>query len=646
MSIVTILRVAAAIAGLSIGVGAQSGPGEVGQWEGPYDLSYILPFDPDTGLVYAPTVLEIVHLTVLPPRAPGLVADSHYAGKVLFITDRATPAASPDPSDPAAWEQQQQPTFVWIPDRSLNIEHVMVPNTAYEDVFCCAQTCLADGTTVTVGGLNRPLGGGPASRLGHGQSFRLRTDVAQWMGDLAWEKVTGSQSSQRYYPSAVLRNDGALIALGHTSLPPGNQELQREYLTNLVWGAAIDNLIGTGTPGSGPYCSGTALLNTRDYPKVHLLSNRDLMWVDGATSPAQGSKHVSWFVKVSDPAECAVTPDNPYRWRQGLPSLDPAQASQAGGNSVHLITRDRIDPVNGPKVETIYTIGGTRPGEEDKPCPCGTADASAIVHRMRNPSPTAVWEWSDGNPLSPPNLTYSRVNCVAVILLDGSIVVIGGTARDGSPMDCPSPNPSAIGCVHRRTPELLRPIEVFGASLTDPSFVQQWLPMAEQAHKRQYHSVGGLLPDGSVVSAGGTYNGPLGPPGQGQPDPDDHRRSVERFRPPYHFQARPSITIPPLNDTLEYGQFSTMTVYLAPGRTVSRVALLRNTSMTHAVDFNQRYVELQVNSVLPSGGEFAVTVTPDYDDFALPPGWYHLTVVDDLNIPSPAIWVHIAPLGS
>jgi len=584
--------------------------------------------------------MEIVHASVLPPHSAEFASDSYYAGKVLFIPDRFTPEPS-DPGDPDPWEEKPQPTYVWLPDRPLNIEHVMVPNTPEEDLFCCAQTFTEDGTLMTVGGLNRLLGGGGSIRVGHGQSYRLRTDTAQWMGDLAWEKVAGSQSSPRWYPSAVMLDDGSLVALGHGGLPVGNQEQQREVFSAGMWGSTIDNLIGTGVVGGSSWCSGAGLLNLRDYPKVHLLSNRYLMWVDGATSPAQGSKHVSWFLKVNDTPECSTPAGNAFRWQQGLPALDPVQAMQAGGNSVHLITRDRIDPVGGPKVETIYSIGGTRWGEDDKPCPCGTADATAIVHRIRNPSPTAVWEYSDGNPLSPPNLNYSRVNCVSVILLDGSILVMGGTARDGSPSNCPSPNPSAQGCLHRRIPERLRPIEVFGANLNDTGFTQQWVAMAEQSQNRQYHSVGGLLPDGTVFSAGGTYNGPLGPPNPGDADPDDHRRSVERFRPPYYFAGQPMITAPPPGNSIEHNIQTTLTVRMAPGRSVARIALLRNNSMTHGVDFNQKYVELQVNQDIAAGIEHFVLFTPDYDGSALPPGWYLLTVVDSAQLPSRAVWVYL-----
>ena len=73
------------------------------------------------------------------------------------------------------------------------------------------------------------------------------------------------------------------------------------------------------------------------------------------------------------------------------------------------------------------------------------------------------------------------------------------------------------------------------------------------------------------------------------------------------------------------------------------VALLRNNSVTHGVDMSQRYVELALADEFQAVGtrRYQVSVQMPIDGYYAPPGYYMLVVVDTLNKPSHAVWIHL-----
>jgi galactose oxidase len=139
--------------------------------------------------------------------------------------------------------------------------------------------------------------------------------------------------------------------------------------------------------------------------------------------------------------------------------------------------------------------------------------------------------------------------------------------------------------------------------------------MASQVARRGYHSTSLLLPDGRVLSAGSDdFVAP------------DMSQTVEIYSPPYLFQGtRPTITSAPTS--LKYNAAFTITT--ADAATITRVALIRPGSVTHADDFDQRYVDLAfttgvgvVNATAPLSGNYA------------PPGYYMLVIVNSSGVPS------------
>jgi hypothetical protein len=147
-----------------------------------------------------------------------------------------------------------------------------------------------------------------------------------------------------------------------------------------------------------------------------------------------------------------------------------------------------------------------------------------------------------------------------------------------------------------------------------------WTKMAAQTAPRMYHSTALLLPDGRVLSAGQSSG--------------KYEKTGEIFSPPYLFKgARPVISKAP--GTLSYRQ--TFTVTTPQAASISQVALVRATAVTHSNNFDQRYVKCTFST---SSGTLRVTSPPDAN--YAPPGWYMLFLVNSTGVPSVATWVQVS----
>lgn len=150
-----------------------------------------------------------------------------------------------------------------------------------------------------------------------------------------------------------------------------------------------------------------------------------------------------------------------------------------------------------------------------------------------------------------------------------------------------------------------------------------WRETAASAVFRGYHSSTALMQAGTVFTAGSGAPGPrIG-------------LDAEVFYPPYLFQQdasgsvladRPRI-ISISDDTLGYGD--TIDIQIGDGVVVSSVSVIGLSSTTHSFDSNQRFLKLDftntangVQALIPSNGNL------------MPPGYYHLHIVDDSGVPS------------
>jgi hypothetical protein len=155
-----------------------------------------------------------------------------------------------------------------------------------------------------------------------------------------------------------------------------------------------------------------------------------------------------------------------------------------------------------------------------------------------------------------------------------------------------------------------------------------WEGLATMYIARQYHSTALLLPDGTVLLAGGEGHGTVVP--------------YETFKPPYLFAVhpRPEWLLPDQLEDIAHGGTYQAGYQIGVGGAITKVVLIRAGSVTHHFDQDQRYYEMPA-TVDELQSLVSFTVTDDKDE--LPPGYYMAFLVSDQSVPSHARWLRVTP---
>ena len=162
---------------------------------------------------------------------------------------------------------------------------------------------------------------------------------------------------------------------------------------------------------------------------------------------------------------------------------------------------------------------------------------------------------------------------------------------------------------------------VLQSEMWDPD-TETWTPLTPMQTPRLYHSTALLLPDGRVLVAGG-----------GRLAPAVDYPNAEIYSPPYLFNgARPTITSAPSSTT--YG--ANMTVNTPDAAAISSVSFVRLSSVTHAINTDQRYIPLTFTQ-----GQNSLTVQAPTNANIAPPGYYMLFILNGNGVPSVAKIVQI-----
>jgi galactose oxidase len=306
----------------------------------------------------------------------------------------------------------------------------------------------------------------------------------------------------------------------------------------------------------------------------------------------------------------------------------PVQLTQhldTAGNGVWVpfANRDNNDAKDyGPSV--LYTEA---PGEVGKILYIGGGNPpTKEVEILDFSVPMPQWKSTD-------SMHFMRRHHNATLLPDGTILVMGGTQGAGAKI---------LGEVlgfNDLTPG--QPIR--SAELWDPKKPagEKWTVMAQAGVDRCYHSTAVLLPDATVLSAGG---GEYSPKNDGNANlPEDSHRDAQIFAPPYLFlpngtrAPRPVITHAPPD--VKYGdQFPVVT---APDQ-VGKVTWIRLSSVTHTFNTNQRINFLDYKTD-PTAAVPTIKVTAPANANLCPPGHYLLFVLSKTGVPSTASIVRIHP---
>ncbi|HEY4640465.1 MAG TPA: galactose oxidase early set domain-containing protein [Thermoanaerobaculia bacterium] len=239
--------------------------------------------------------------------------------------------------------------------------------------------------------------------------------------------------------------------------------------------------------------------------------------------------------------------------------------------------------------------------------------------------PVATAETIDLNEQDPQwkatgSMANRRRQMNATILADGTVLATGGS--------------SGHGFNNTTTP-------VFDAELWDPA-TGKWTTMARASVIRVYHAISLLLPDATVLDAGGGLPPWGDPPPKVPPgappgtiyEPGPFHADAQIYSPPYLFKGnRPAISSAP--SKVKYGE--TFTVTTPDAGSIESVTWIRPGSVTHAFDESQRFMRLAFKTY---DGKLSVTA-PDRDTIS-PPGPYMLFILNRAGVPSVAKFVFIS----
>jgi Domain of unknown function (DUF1929)/Legume lectin domain/Glyoxal oxidase N-terminus/Chitobiase/beta-hexosaminidase C-terminal domain/PKD domain len=241
-------------------------------------------------------------------------------------------------------------------------------------------------------------------------------------------------------------------------------------------------------------------------------------------------------------------------------------------------------PANGYKPK-VMILGGGNPA---------TATTEIIDLSVATP------KWVFG-----PNMSAPRIEMNATLLPTGKVLASGGSLNDEDLTTA-----------------------ALGADLYDPN-TNMFTSAGTEAFARLYHSVSLLMPDATVLVAGGN-------PQRGTFEPH-----MEIYSPAYLFNpdgssaTRPTITSV---STPVVGYNSDFSVQTPDAASISTVVLMKNGAVTHAFNMDQRYVGLSFTA-----GSGVLNVTGPPNGSIAPPGYYMLFLVNNAGVPSVAKIVQISP---
>ena len=351
---------------------------------------------------------------------------------------------------------------------------------------------------------------------------------------------TANMAHGRWYPTVLTLSDGRIMTFSGLN-EDGKTNATVEFYT-----------VGSGW--STPFGS----FWTPDlYPRLHLLPNGDVFYSGNQTQS-----------KLFNPSTAT--------W-----NTDVATTNYSGkrlyGTSVLL----PLTPGNNYDPKVII-MGGGNPA----------TDTTEIIDMGAS---TPAWQYG-------PNMSEARIEMNAVILPNGNVLALGGSADDED----------------TSTASL-------NADLYDP-MSNTFTSAGANAYPRLYHSVALLLPNATVWLAGGN------------PSRGTYQQEMEIYQPAYLFNpdgtmaTQPTITSAP--SSISYG--NTFSVTTPNAASISSVVLVRNGTVTHAFGMDQREVGL---SFTAGSGTLTVTAPPNGE--IAPPGYYMLFLVNNAGVPSVADFVQV-----
>ena len=511
-----------------------------------------------------------VHATLLPIGAKGKVL---MTGGSEHNRDQG--ATDETPVDPMEVDR----TAIYDVDARTDAVKISSPTT---DVFCSGHAFIGDGRWLIAGGTESwggAAGGGPGGGHVH-QHGNFGGEQACWLFNYirsTWERaadltfeVGPGKGGGRWYPSLITLPSGDVVAFGgHPSRRSNNwheNDIPERYSATGNFWSRYPNAI---------HFDPTSALPSTWYPRISLLRNG---WI---------------FITTTHDNRCRFFDSNTGNL-VGPEILPPVAPYNSGWN--YSVIQLPLLPSDGYR-SRVMAVNGVQPVFIEL-----NVDAGA-------PTPA----WANAGARQGSASVKARTFSCPVYLPTGQILISGGING--------SSDTAAV-----KEPEIFTPNIDWATRSYNAGDVGTWVTIEEPAQiARNYHSVALLLPDGSVMAAGSNIDGQDGDPSMvGQ-------RNIELFLPLYFSNpARPQIVDAP--ELLHYGDtsFTVETGSVAQAASIRKVALVRCGSVTHAGDFDQRYVALAFAN---TAGSADLQVTLPNDPGVLPPGFYMLWIVDSADLP-------------
>jgi hypothetical protein len=223
----------------------------------------------------------------------------------------------------------------------------------------------------------------------------------------------------------------------------------------------------------------------------------------------------------------------------------------------------------------------------------GGRDNKATIIDIRGAAPVVT---------SAPAMAHVRSWPGVTVLADGRVAVTGGSA----------------------TPNVADQV-AYRMELFDPTS-QSWSVGPPAQRMRLYHSTSLLLPDGSLLTAGG-----------GAPGPQTNL-NAEIYYPPYLFKtdgsraSRPTIS----NAPTVVNPLASLSLTSPQASSIKRITMVATGSVTHSIDMNQRFMELSFSR---QGSTLVAKLPANAAD--TPPGFYMVFAIDKAGTPSVARIVRV-----
>ncbi len=275
-----------------------------------------------------------------------------------------------------------------------------------------------------------------------------------------------------------------------------------------------------------------------------------------------------------------------------------------------------------------------------------------------------------------PPMTFKRTHAMSTLLANGQVLVTGGQQNGGE-----SATGSTFAWEKTVNSETLWNLDlaVKTAEIYNPT-TNSFSLAAKADEERMYHSIAMLLPDATVLTAGGGGCGvcadtSLSPGVYGAldaPKPEErgtgtdtnlttrqtrtNKKNHEIYYPAYMFKSNGSLAVRPVitatniptvagYPTIAYNSSFTLNwAHPEAAHSIGKVTFVALGAPTHAFNQNQRYLELPFTN---SGNTLTIT-TPSTGQYGsssgrniAPPGFYMVFILDDLGVPSVAKIVRI-----